>query len=503
MTTARKATRARPSSDRRRRPQATQAPDVEEAQDGGDHDGGEGRGRDGRQQTGHDDEQHDDGARADEAGDLRPGAGRLRDRGARRAPAGREPTEQAGRHVHDAEGPQLVVGVHALAAAGGERVRDDARVGERDQGDPERRREEGHQVGPRDGREADGRQPARYLADHLQLGREAEDVDDHARRHDGHEDARDPARDPPQPEDQRQAAHPDEQGDRDDLPVGDPLHQANDATDDVIGVHGEAQQLRELGDHDREGDAVHVADPDRPRQEVGDEAQARDRGSQAQEPGHDREGAGEGDRADGIAAGEGDDGRRDQGQQRRVRPEDEDPRRPHQEVGDEGADRGIQTRDRGQAGGLRVAHANGHEEGGQGQAGDDVVPEPATRVGAEPGDRRKGGRQHGPDPAGRAGLRRKVRQQLRARFRQRAEVRGLAGPRHRAWLRQQARLRQRAEVRGLARLRDRAGPRRLARRRRLAGIGRRIRPGSRFGHAHSLPRTARPPAAHAAIMTRP
>ncbi len=147
------------------------------------------------------------------------------------------------------------------------------------------------------------------------------------------------------------------------------------------------KQLRQLAHHDDEGDTVHVADPDRARQEVGHEPEPRKGGDQAEDPGHDREGAGEGDRTGGVAARERHDRGGNEREQRRIRAQDEDLRRADQEVRDQGPDRGVEAGDRRQPGRLRVPHAHRHEHGRQGEARHDVVAEERRSVGPEARDR--------------------------------------------------------------------------------------------------------------------
>ena len=58
-------------------------------------------------------------------------------------------------------------------------------------------------------------------------------------------------------------------------PVGDALHEGLRLADEPVRVGREAEQLRQLADEDRQGEAVHVADLGRLGQQVGDEAEAR------------------------------------------------------------------------------------------------------------------------------------------------------------------------------------------------------------------------------------
>jgi hypothetical protein len=53
----------------------------------------------------------------------------------------------------------------------------------------------------------------------------------------------------------------------------EPVHERPDLVDELVGVGGEAEQLRELTDDDRHAQAHHVTDLDLLREQVGDEAQ--------------------------------------------------------------------------------------------------------------------------------------------------------------------------------------------------------------------------------------
>ena len=77
---------------------------------------------------------------------------------------------------------------------------------------------------------------------------------------------------------------------------------------------------------------------------------------------------------------EGDDRRGDERRDRRVGPEDEDPRRPQQEVHDQRDERRVQAGDRRQPRELRVRHALRHEQRREHDARDDVVAQLSARA---------------------------------------------------------------------------------------------------------------------------
>ena len=58
-------------------------------------------------------------------------------------------------------------------------------------------------------------------------------------------------------------------------PACDALDEPDRLADQAVGVDGEPEELRQLADQDRQGEAVHVADLGRLGQQVGDEARGR------------------------------------------------------------------------------------------------------------------------------------------------------------------------------------------------------------------------------------
>ena len=122
---------------------------------------------------------------------------------------------------------------------------------------------------------------------------------------------------------------------------GDALHERLRLGDEPVRVGREAEQLRQLADEDRQGEAVHVADLGRLGQQVGDEAEAGARADEHERADHQREHRRVGDGRGRVAVGrrERQDRRRDHRAERGVRPEDEDPRRPEDRVGDQAQDR--------------------------------------------------------------------------------------------------------------------------------------------------------------------
>ena len=209
-------------------------------------------------------------AGADQPGDLGLGAGLLGDGGARAAHRDREALEEAGGGVGRAHGDHLVVGVHLVAAPGGEARRRRDGVGQRDEDDA-------HAAAasvPRSaalvqGNEGTGK-PWGSVADRLDALRgEVEHGRDDGRADDRDEHRRDLPREPRQAEQQREHAEADHQGG--DVGLVEAGEERLDLLDEAVGVGGEAEELGELADEDGDGQPVHVADLDLLAQQVGDE----------------------------------------------------------------------------------------------------------------------------------------------------------------------------------------------------------------------------------------
>ena len=117
--------------------------------------------------------------------------------------------------------------------------------------------------------------------------------------------------------------------------------------EEAVGVGGEAEQLRQLADDDRDGQAVHVADLHLAREQVGDEAELGDAQSDLDQADEQRQHPGQHDRLSRVVDHEQRrDGGEDQRRDRRVGPEHEHARRTEDGVRDEAGDRGVEPGDR-------------------------------------------------------------------------------------------------------------------------------------------------------------
>ena len=255
-------------------PQPDRARDVGEGQRRGDHHGGQGRlgqvPEQAREQHEHEDDQHGAG----HAGELGLRAGAFGHRGPGSAGADREALEEAGGQVRGADADHLLVAADLLPGAGGERRRGGDRVRQGHQGDTQgtgEQRPEVGQVHVRDGerREALGQDPDQADA----VVGQVEDRRGGDREHHHDEHRRDLRQPPLQHQDQHDPGDADRGRGGHRLAVGQALDEADDLTDQVVGVDLEPEQLGQLADQDGQRQAVHVADHRRLGDQVGDEAE--------------------------------------------------------------------------------------------------------------------------------------------------------------------------------------------------------------------------------------
>ena len=222
---------------------------------------------------------------------------------------------------------------------------------------------------------------------------ELEDARRDDRQHDCREHAGDPGQEALQHDDRREAEQADRECGGHRPAVGDTSHESLHLGDEAVGIDREPEQLRQLPDQDRHGQAVHVPDHRRLREEVGDESEPEDAAEHRDRSHQERQHRRERDRALRVAVGA--EQRQERGgdhrPQRRVGPEHEYPRRPEDRVAGQTENRGVETGDRRQSGQLGIRHALGDEQRGEDQSGDEILREPGSPVGREhshPGQRR-------------------------------------------------------------------------------------------------------------------
>ena len=164
---------------------------------------------------------------------------------------------------------------------------------------------------------------------------------------------------------------------------------SRDLVDEAVGVGGEAEQLRQLADDDRDRQPVHVADLHLAGQQVGDEAELADPEADLDERRRSRRASrrarspfpGSSVAASGTIAA------KISGETDESGPSTSTRDGPKIGVADEAADRRVEAGDRGQTGELRVGHALRDEDRGEHEPGDHVgaQPRPLVRAGSPNG----------------------------------------------------------------------------------------------------------------------
>ena len=176
------------------------------------------------------------------------------------------------------------------------------------------------------------------------------------------------------------AGQADHQGGAVDLTVQDALHGQADVLDQGVAVDGEAEQLRDLAHEHHQRDAVEVADPDGLGQQVGHEPQVQEPAQHQGGTHQEGQQPGQGHGPLRVTGGQWQDGGGDDGRERRVGPQHQDPRRADQRVGQQRHDRGVQAGLRWQSRRLRVAHAGRDEQCREHHAGHQVRTQPGPLV---------------------------------------------------------------------------------------------------------------------------
>ena len=222
------------------------------------------------------------------------------------------------------------------------------------------------------GQRPDGRHPVRV---------QVEDRRDDGRRHDADQDGRDDLGESGQHQQDGQDPEPDRQR-RPDGAV-EPEHEGLELGTEALGVGREPEELGQLPDDDDEGETVHVADLHLAREQIGDEPELPDPQSDFDDSNDDREHPGQRDRSMDVSARrqQWQEGGEDQGRDRRVRTEDQDPRRAEDRIADEASDGRVEAGHGREPGQLRVGQSLRHQDGGEHDARDDVGPRPSPVVG--------------------------------------------------------------------------------------------------------------------------
>ena len=233
---------------------------------------------------------------ADDSGGLRAGTRRLGHGGTSGRGAHREALEEAGRGIGCPEGDDLLIRVDMLAAPRGDAPRDRGGVGQRHEchaggSNEERRKVVEADVGERRRGEARG-----YGADNRHTsGREIEHAGCERSAHDRDQDARHlrPPAAKREDDSERRNAHDERRSNR--LAVTDTIQERFGFVPDSGRIGGETEERRELTHQDDQRDSVEEADTNRLRQELSEDAEAQEPGSDAQHAHEQRERARERD----------------------------------------------------------------------------------------------------------------------------------------------------------------------------------------------------------------
>ena len=229
----------------------------------------------------------------------------------------------------------------------------------------------------------EGRKPLRQRADELHAVLvELEHPSGNDRQDDCHENARDLREDSLEHEDESNADDADRERCAHRLAVPDPVDEASRLGDEAVRIDREPEQLRQLAHENREGEAVHVADHRRLRQQVRDESELEDPAEHRDRPDEQREHRGERDGPLRIAVrpDERQDRRRDHRPEGRVGAEHEDARRAEDGIPRQAEDRRVQAGDRRQAGELGIRHALRNEQCDEDEPCDEILPQPGGPV---------------------------------------------------------------------------------------------------------------------------
>ena len=252
---------------------------------------------------------------ADQAGQLGLRPRLLGDRGPRAARRDREPLEEAGRDVRRADADHLLIGLDLFSATGREAGRGRDRVGQRDQGDAERRQQQRRDVtGIRPGKSRGGHSLGQGPDRRDPVVGEAEDRRDDRGRDDSDEDRRQALGEERKHEQDGEDGEPEHE--RGGVRLAEAFHERLQLAEEGVGVGREPEQLRQLSDDDRDPEAVHVADLHLFGEQVGDEPELAEAEADLDQADEDREHARQGDRRPRVSD---DQQGRDRGEDQRAR----------------------------------------------------------------------------------------------------------------------------------------------------------------------------------------
>jgi methionyl-tRNA synthetase len=286
-----------------------------------------------------------------------------------------------GGQVGDAQAHHLLVRVDIGARARRIDTRQHTGVGERHDGDGPAADQHRNDVGGGDPRDGERRQTLWQGAEDRHAGAccKVQRTDDDGRAHHGDQDARQ-ALVAFEQQDHRQGDCADHERGRVGLAIHHRCGDSPQVGQRSVAFDRKAEELGQLADQYRQGDAIHVPVADGLGKQLGDEAEARDARDDADHSRYHRLRAGEGDRAQRVAARQWHDHRQDDSGQRGVRSQHQDSARPKKGVSEQRTDGRVQAIDAGKARCHRIGDANRHQHRGQHQSGHDVMPQPGPSV---------------------------------------------------------------------------------------------------------------------------
>ena len=351
-------------------------------------DGGECRPRDVREERAEGQQGHDDRDRPDDGHELRLAAQGCRHRGAAGTRGDREALRDPGGQVREAQSQQLLVGIDAVAVAGGDRASGEDVVGVADERDADGDGKELPEVASGHVGQLELGEPAGDVADQRDATRvESEDADDDRRGDDAEQRAWHLRRGSPEHEDERERAPADSH--RLSVHVAELADELGDAGEEVVRRDRDAGDAGDLAADQDQADPGDVADQNRLRQHRREEPQASD-GTRDADPGDDqRQRRHQRDVPRRVSSRDRRDPRGSQDRRARLWPDPEVTAGPHDRVHQQRPDHGVEAELRWQAGQLGVGHRLRDEHRADRQARRQVRPQPRPLVVAQHAEARQ------------------------------------------------------------------------------------------------------------------
>ena len=185
---------------------------------------------------------------------------------------------------------------------------------------------------------------------------------------------------PLEQQDGRERPGPDQECREVGLSLPDPAGDRPKTPQRPFGIDREPEELGKLADEHSQSDTVHVTVADRLGEQFGNEAETPDAHQDKRGSGDKRHHAGQRDRANWVASRKGHNDPEDDGCERRVRTEDENPAGTEQRVSQQRNDRRVEAIDAGQTRCHRIGYANRHQHRRQDKARGNVLRQPGAFI---------------------------------------------------------------------------------------------------------------------------